>query len=148
MGVPECRDIAFLNEDKFFTCPLSSSNVTECEGYTASNTQSKGGTIEWCIRTGSRTTYCVNSDNFTAALSPELPLLNISGMGMLHISPVTVALRTVISTDTGAKANNNVVNCSIFNREYQLCGTARLEVVIPIIGKAHVAATVLVLSPS
>lgn len=137
VGVPECSDVAFVNEDKFLACPLSSiSTVPGCEGYSASSAQSLGGTILWCILTASNTPFCVTNDNFTSAHSLDLPLLNISGTGVLHISTVTVALRGTFTARSGAVANNNVANCSIFNQQDQLCGKARLELFIHLIGNA------------
>lgn len=149
VGVPECSNIAFVNEDKFLTCPASSSTVlpdSGCEGYNASSVQSLGGTIRWCILV-SNTPFCVTNHNVTATNSLELcslelcPPLGISSAGVLHISRVTVAMRGTFSTSSGPVSNDNLANCSILNQQGQLCGGARLELFIHLIGKIRIQVT-------
>lgn len=131
VNVPGCDDVAFVDDDKYLTCPYPSSDstVAPCEGYDASNAPSLGGTLVWCVFTTSRTQYCINNLNYTNTHLPESPVLpmNISDSGILYISRVNLDLRG---------KNGSTVNCSVFNSQGILCGASTLEIVIYTEGKS------------
>lgn len=156
VNVPECSDVAFVNEDKYLTCAGAGSHSggsdgsgggrgvvplnTGCEGYNASNVQSLGGTILWCVLHDSDTPFCVDSENYTLTHDEGSPLaLNITSTGELYIPRVTTALKGVNLMLHG----NNLVNCSIFNDQGERCGDeVRLDLIIFPVGKEYVSVSI------
>lgn len=113
---PECREAAYMDDDKFLTCRFDSSieaNITDCLGSPVSDALSTGARVEWCLLSEGET-ICLNS-SLDESNVHGLPALNISNAGVLHIFSVTIAMKRLMSS------NSNLVNCSFVNAQGQHC---------------------------
>lgn len=130
-GPEECREVAFIGEDKHLTCSYNATRSADaCESYDSSNAISRGGTISWCVQYGSIECLSFNGSSSDNNVTINGTLFSINDAGILYIPFVSSAMRSL-----NGRSN---VNCSIFNSNNQLCSQEGLNLLISPIGEFHV----------
>ena len=115
---PECREVAFYDEEKFITCRFDSSveaDISDCLDAPVSAALMTGASVEWCLFSDNMP-ICYNSTDLpTSGNAP--PTVNISDRGVLHIISVSPDMKL----NPGSPDDHNVVNCSFANSQGQVC---------------------------